>query len=471
MSLWPKPPAPSKGCFLVAQTPSTTFFLEYDALGALTSGNRFFCSGTLVSQTFVVTAAHCLIDYASWDGLPESHPSETSGAGIFFAIGPSVENAEALIPVSRIYFNPLMQNIYGDRSESASSVGTYNDIALIELAYAASDDVPTIIPIPPLLNNLEDLTDAPVMVGGYGLTQNNSVGEKHYGAFSMKRLSPPFYELNSTNQSLGSGDSGSGALVKLADGRYHVAGVATGPIFSGTFYDGEFGTMLGAHREWIQGHVGDLCGNETQVGRCLDGVAVYCENGQVRSDDCGAREASCGQTSCSQNRCTQTSSSENACEGLDFYGSCENNMLRYCNAGEIVAVNCEDLGLVCGQASTSNADMNCVLDPIETLEPDVFELEDIALESCTALQGCVRNCEREMSCQLDCYAQSSSDALSGVSALATCQICAIFGANVGVPCNDLESISACSDECANDRFSELCLECLATACDEDVFCN
>lgn len=92
----------------------------WEAVGRLDFAGRSFCTGSLITETLVLTAAHCMFDIYS-------HKPHAPG-DVTFKAGWRNGSAEAYRTARAIYVHPSFSISTGDRHDRL-----VNDIALIEL--------------------------------------------------------------------------------------------------------------------------------------------------------------------------------------------------------------------------------------------------------------------------------------------------------------------------------------------------
>lgn len=154
----------------------------YPAVGMLTTGVGA-CTGTLIADTVVLTAAHCI---------------EGANNGTF-SFGPGGQTG----------FDQQISVIdtFGHRYYDPAVIRA-NDIALVRLAEAPTG-------IQPMAFNVDPLDDsflgAPVNVVGYGVTDGEAqtgAGTKRQVLLSIDDVTPEHIQLGDVNQNICQGDSG-----------------------------------------------------------------------------------------------------------------------------------------------------------------------------------------------------------------------------------------------------------------------
>jgi protease YdgD len=105
----------------------------WEAVGRLDFGGRSFCTGSLITPSLVLTAAHCLYDIDS----KKLHKSKA----IQFRAGWRDGHAQAYRSVSRYFVHPNFALDNGNRHDRLT-----NDIALIELDRPVNDS--SVLPFP-----------------------------------------------------------------------------------------------------------------------------------------------------------------------------------------------------------------------------------------------------------------------------------------------------------------------------------
>ncbi len=88
------------------------------------------------------------------------------------------------------------------------------------------------------------------------------------------------------------------------------------------------------------------CGGITAEGVCDGNLLSWCEQGQVRSFDCGVQGEGCGWNEAkSYNDCVPPSS---GCGQITFEGACDGTTLSWCEGGELMHMDCSSQGRSCG---------------------------------------------------------------------------------------------------------------------------
>jgi MYXO-CTERM domain-containing protein len=93
------------------------------------------------------------------------------------------------------------------------------------------------------------------------------------------------------------------------------------------------------------GPVGEPCDGLDYLGRCVDGVAEWCDGDTIQREDCAASGLDCGWTGDQYGYyCTSRTPT---CRARDEVGYCENGTATYCVDGQTVWDDCAASGLVC----------------------------------------------------------------------------------------------------------------------------
>ena len=200
---------------------------DFSSVGMLGAWGSDFCSGTLISPTFVLTAAHCA------EGVGDTE-------GNFTVEGQTYTT-------SRVYVHP-------DWNDFVFGTDGANDIALYELSTSVTGATPS-----PIFTGTPQVGDELTLVG-FGAGGDGNTG--HNGDYGIKRVgTTPIDQVSSTlihwsfdnnsESNTAPGDSGGPAFL-LVDGVYEVAGVTSGgDRFDAGIGDNSYDTRVDAYQDWI----------------------------------------------------------------------------------------------------------------------------------------------------------------------------------------------------------------------------
>lgn len=210
---------------------------------------EFFCTGTLVGPTVVITAAHCFIkeDQSGW--------IEPDDAAVGFSTLGAVPVPRARRRgIARFTVHPGF-DLDGAGSDDASGVGRDDDIAVVVLDGPVDAQAPTAM-LPG--ERLADVVaGAALTISGYGVTDLNpardQAGRLHIGQTTLIRRSA--HELLAGGGDVAdtcNGDSGGPAYVEVG-GRRYLAGVTSRAAHDAEAECGDRGiyTLVTPYLDWI----------------------------------------------------------------------------------------------------------------------------------------------------------------------------------------------------------------------------
>jgi len=294
------------------------------------------CTGTLIDRHVVLTAAHCVYD-------TEGPRSEVLSANhIRFAIGLDVASPARTFAVSEVHAHSGYDTNEWNTSADA-------DVAMLILRDDAFEQAPSIQPIPYNCDSLDGtgLVGQRVQVVGYGLTDpewdadNNTL--RWWTTEEVIDLSSIDFLVDGHGRSaVCMGDSGGPALWTYPDaGEARIIGTLSWGDPS--CLDQDHFARTDDNCSFFSSYV-DQCRSITTGGKCMQGRAVFCQDGAVVEDDCSSRGEFCGPDGTGRFRCTTT----DPCVGLDTAGRCEGNNALWCDGGQLRIRRCDECGQQCG---------------------------------------------------------------------------------------------------------------------------
>jgi hypothetical protein len=407
------PPAPSDSAWAHLEQPIINGDVEtgWPGVGALTlvipgwGYQGSFCTGTLISPNWVLTAAHCLTEHEGRRITPDN---------VRFYVGNNANSERwgqppregALYRAQSFHIHPAYD-----------AVGIRNDIGLVRLADPAVGVETYPVNLAPLSN--QDIGQA-IFYVGFGVTDDRrqtGSGVKRSTLISLHSVYPSYYASVYAGTGVCFGDSGGpGLLVK--DGEWRVVGVnSSGAGTEAAPCRGYYQHMRADYyTEWIAEITGTGMDCRAQPGTCLCDQACapsgLCENDRCRVLDCG------GLLSC-LDACARNDSD---CQGDCYKFSTADAQVRYDALGRCSSIACMNLT---GTALDVCVEERCRNETASCLGGESGE------ESCETLLACSRRCAGDdPHCQAECRAEGTSDAQSALRQLFMCwlQACGPLGA-------------------------------------------
>ena len=260
---------------------------EILAIGALTNFNdptESFCTGTLITNRVVVTAAHC---------IARKNGSVLTAGEISFVVGEDPSVNGTLFGVANVQVHP--------QYNPQSNVANEPDVAILTLDQNANALVPDIVPIEfnrhPLTGlDAEALVDRTVEIGGYGETRSDERG-RFFTSLPIISISDLTLAIDGRGLTGAcGGDSGGPILTLNMRGTPVILGVLRGGSDDCVSRDNYVRLDVESIREWLEEQismtwptypVGALCDNLTFHGRCVAEHVEYCgEDFLVKRKDC-----------------------------------------------------------------------------------------------------------------------------------------------------------------------------------------
>ncbi len=309
--------------------------LAVGALMANDGGWSNSCTATLVAPNLVLTAAHCVTDF--WTG-ETSRPSE-----VRFAVGEDALRPEHTFTVSEIGRHPSYNPRGGGDAE--------HDVAIIVLQESALEALPHIRPIPMNCEPIdaEAFLNQDVQNVGYGITEpfmgwppppDNSI--RYWAVEEVVDLTGFDFVVDGHGEAaVCNGDSGGPSLWTMPDGVIRVMGTVSwgDPSCVDEDHFARVDDSCDFFDDYFEG-----CDDVTNEGFCDDSTAVFCESGSVLEIDCEALGRDCGDIGGGLMRCLDAL---DPCEGETFAGRCTDDRAIWCEDDEVQSVDCGDELMTC----------------------------------------------------------------------------------------------------------------------------
>ena len=314
-----------------------------------------FCSGTFISDEWVLTATHCTI-----------------AVGARLCVGPNPLAADVCFTADRVVDNPSA------------------DQTLVHVDAPASSRIPALEPIP-VMTEVIDSTWLGRMAeaGGYGTQEDGSSGEREFTAEPIIDLSGNFVTVDGMGtHGLCFGDSGGPVMVLASDSTVRVLGDLSNGDSSCLGQDNFTRTDL--QIAWIESITGPTvvhgapCGHIGVDGVCVGtGSAAWCDaaTGLLTSEACAAGTACGWDVGTGGYRCVAS----DPCGGVSATGACQGTTAVWCDSGVVRHRECGACGEACGYV-TDVSGFYCHVDPCAAIDP-LGECVGDVLTTCSAATG------------------------------------------------------------------------------------
>ena len=274
------------------------------------------CSGTFITDEWVLTAKHCRIR-----------------SGARFCVGSDPSDPNVCFTAAQVQNHPSQ------------------DMTLARMDAPASSRIPELSPIPINTVMLDSSWIGRIAeAAGYGQQEDRTSGEREFTAEPISGFERTEFLVIDGQGTRGVcfGDSGGPVMILADDGTVRVAGDLSFGDPSCVGQDRYSRTDLAV--EWIESFTGPTAGNADcsvlgSEGRCVGNTATWCDGDEVRSERCDT----CGwDASASGYRCL---TGADPCEGLDWAGDCDGATARWCDRGQVRERDCAscDAGGTCGR--------------------------------------------------------------------------------------------------------------------------
>lgn len=292
------------------------------------------CTGTLIADDVVLTAAHCVRDW--WGDVLSAHE-------VRFVVGQDAKQPELTFGVESLHPHPDYQ---GESS---------HDVAVLVLSGGVAGSGLDLLPIPASQTPLDaSFVGERVQNVGFGATHDNENNHKRFWTVEevTQVLPGELVVYGGGVSSVCWGDSGGPSFYLFEQGPDSSAGARLATIGTVSWgdescVDYDHFARIDDNAAFIQGYTGpmDPCVGVDVVGLCDGDVALWCEGGALRQRCCGAEDMACVQEGSERARCVDQ------CGELTWEGRCaEGEVAEWCEGGVVRRRHCIPCAQTCGWA-------------------------------------------------------------------------------------------------------------------------